>query len=153
MTMGGTTPNGLPFPTGEDRVMDGDNAIEALARAIDTKALLSGDSGDVSPATAGFVVVAPFTALSGWMRRRNGIVQVSMAVNAGSAITAGNITNINMVSIPVGWRPKDRASMSTTSAGPVVAVYANSQGFIVLSATASAVSAGSPITCSGMWFV
>lgn len=32
--MGGTTPNQLPFPTGTDRVMDGDNAIEALARAV-----------------------------------------------------------------------------------------------------------------------
>lgn len=35
--MGGTTPiQGYPFPTGTDRVRDGDNAIEALARAVDT---------------------------------------------------------------------------------------------------------------------
>jgi hypothetical protein len=34
--MGSTTPHGLPFPVGTDRVMDGDNAIEALARAADT---------------------------------------------------------------------------------------------------------------------
>ena len=35
--MPGTTPKfGWPFPTGSDRVMDGDNAIEALARGIET---------------------------------------------------------------------------------------------------------------------
>jgi hypothetical protein len=33
--MAGTTPGGLPFPTGGDFVVNGDNAIEALARAID----------------------------------------------------------------------------------------------------------------------
>lgn len=35
--MGGTTPiQSYPYPTGTDRVRDGDNAIEALARALDT---------------------------------------------------------------------------------------------------------------------
>lgn len=33
--MGGTTTKGLPFPTGTDRVMDGDDAIAALAQALD----------------------------------------------------------------------------------------------------------------------
>jgi len=34
--MGGTTsPYGFPYPTGTDRVMDGDNAIQALAEAVD----------------------------------------------------------------------------------------------------------------------
>lgn len=31
-----TTPKGYPYPTGTDRVVDGDNAIQALATAIDT---------------------------------------------------------------------------------------------------------------------
>lgn len=34
--MSGTTPHGLPFPTGTDKVRDGDNAMEALARATDS---------------------------------------------------------------------------------------------------------------------
>lgn len=35
--MGGTTPNlALPYPTGTDRLMDGDDAIAALANALDT---------------------------------------------------------------------------------------------------------------------
>lgn len=33
--MAGTTTNGLPYPTGTDRVMDGDNAIQALAEEVD----------------------------------------------------------------------------------------------------------------------
>jgi hypothetical protein len=36
MNMSGTTPHGLPFATGTDKVRDGDNAIEALARAVDS---------------------------------------------------------------------------------------------------------------------
>jgi hypothetical protein len=35
--MGSTTARGYPYPTGSDRVMDGDNAIEALARAVNDK--------------------------------------------------------------------------------------------------------------------
>jgi hypothetical protein len=35
--MAGTTPNGLPYPTGTDLVRDGDNAIKALADAVDTR--------------------------------------------------------------------------------------------------------------------
>lgn len=34
--MGGTTANGkLPYPVGTDRVMDGDNAMQSLAEAVD----------------------------------------------------------------------------------------------------------------------
>jgi hypothetical protein len=34
--MGSTTTHGAPFPVGTDRVMDGDNAIQALAEWVDT---------------------------------------------------------------------------------------------------------------------
>ncbi|HEY7031572.1 MAG TPA: hypothetical protein VH482_09610 [Thermomicrobiales bacterium] len=35
-----TQPNGAPYPVGTDRVMDGDNAIQALAKWGDDRALL-----------------------------------------------------------------------------------------------------------------
>jgi hypothetical protein len=35
--MSGTTPGGLPYPTGTDLVRDGDNAIQALAEAIQAR--------------------------------------------------------------------------------------------------------------------
>jgi len=34
-----TTANGLPYPVGTDKVVDGDDAIRALAEAIDAKVL------------------------------------------------------------------------------------------------------------------
>ena len=41
--MGGTTPKyGLPYPSGTDRLMDGDNAIQALAEKVE---LVLGNSG------------------------------------------------------------------------------------------------------------
>lgn len=35
--MGSTTTKGYPFPVGTDRVMDGDDAIKALAEKVDTQ--------------------------------------------------------------------------------------------------------------------
>lgn len=35
--MGDNTTHGYPYPVGTDRVMDGDDAIQALAEAVDTK--------------------------------------------------------------------------------------------------------------------
>ena len=36
-----TTPGGLPYPVGTDKVVDGDNAIRALAEALEPKVLIS----------------------------------------------------------------------------------------------------------------
>lgn len=52
--MSGTTTKGLPFPTGTDRVMDGDDAIAALATALDFT------SAKQLPTTT--TAAAPFTA-------------------------------------------------------------------------------------------
>lgn len=38
--MAGVTPHGLPYPTGTDLVRDGDNAIQALAEALDPMHLI-----------------------------------------------------------------------------------------------------------------
>lgn len=49
--MAGVTPIGLPFPTGSDLVRDGDNAMQALAEAVD--ALLQGAGGRVERSATG----------------------------------------------------------------------------------------------------
>lgn len=51
--MGSQTAHGFPYPVGTDRVMDGDNAIQALAEKIDT--LLAGMlvQGGAIPAASG----------------------------------------------------------------------------------------------------
>lgn len=53
--MPATTPKGYPYPLGTDRVMDGDDAIHALATAVDTR---------LGVATAGNVVTPVPTALN-----------------------------------------------------------------------------------------
>lgn len=52
--MGSQTALGYPYPTGTDRVMDGDNAIQALAEAV---------NGKVGAAATG-VVSVPISALN-----------------------------------------------------------------------------------------
>jgi hypothetical protein len=44
--MGGTTAGGLPYATGTDKARDGDNAIQALAVAIDAKKPWSAVNGN-----------------------------------------------------------------------------------------------------------
>lgn len=39
--MGSSTPKGYPYPVGTDLVMDGDNAMQALAEAVDSTALIT----------------------------------------------------------------------------------------------------------------
>jgi hypothetical protein len=51
--MGSQTPHGYPYPVGTDRVMDGDNAIQALAEAVDAHLRRGVASGSISmPITA-----------------------------------------------------------------------------------------------------
>jgi hypothetical protein len=69
--MSGTTPQfAWPFPTGSDRVMDGDNAIEALARAIEAtfsgiRPLQKGSTADLTLGVADTmlpgIAMGPFT--------------------------------------------------------------------------------------------
>lgn len=62
--MPATTPNGLPYPLGTDRVMDGDDAIKALATAI-RYCVVSGTVNFAATPTAPVAVTFPaglFTA-------------------------------------------------------------------------------------------
>jgi hypothetical protein len=47
--MPATTPKGYPYPLGTDRVMDGDDSIQALASAVDTKVGLFASGYVASP--------------------------------------------------------------------------------------------------------
>lgn len=70
------TPKGFPYPVGTDRVMDGDDAIRALATAVDTSVgvLAAGTVSITTPASGagtaavtfpvGRFTVAPFVALT-----------------------------------------------------------------------------------------
>ena len=119
-----TTRTGLPYPVGTDRVMDGDDAIKALAERLDGTtaaqasvpfAMAAGQSNVViSAATQGQVAVT-FPA-----GRFTVIPAVQMSVNSAAAsnmyalrmnaapTTAGftavaNIAASGSVTIPVAW--------------------------------------------------
>lgn len=52
----GSTTRGLPYPEGTDKVVDGDNAIRALAEAVDTKLVYNGKFSGLTSA-AGVVLI------------------------------------------------------------------------------------------------
>lgn len=101
--MAGSTTHGLPYPTGTDRVMDGDNAMQSLAEAVDTKAL--SDTGWVNLALDGTI----FQAVGGYplqYRKVNSRVEIHGAAKwASGAFFASVITNL-----PVGCRPPGSTS-------------------------------------------
>lgn len=57
------TAKGFPYPVGTDRVMDGDNAIQALAEAVDTKLGVAASgtfpAGSLATGTASIAVTFP----------------------------------------------------------------------------------------------
>ena len=102
--MGSTTKKGLPYPIGTDRVMDGDNAIQALAEAVDVgKGIVFGTVNCVATNSAsgqGVITfpVGAFTAPPVVVAMPNGIVSGSQSVwyaNA-TAVTATGC-NINIL--------------------------------------------------------
>jgi hypothetical protein len=151
----GTTTNGLPFPEGTDRVADGDDAIKALANAVDAKALFTSDSGWLSPQSAGFVITTPanFNSLGGYCRRRNGLACVSFSIRTLKAIGAGNITNINVLTTPAAWKPRATQPLATGTAGPVMSWHVYTSGTINIGATAAAVGANSTLTFCGLYML
>lgn len=149
--MPGTTTNGLPYPVGTDRVMDGDNAMQSLAEAVDTKALLSGDTGNVSAVSAGFTLAAGFTGLAGTVRRRNGVVSVNITFTITAALSAGDVANVPCVNIPAGWTPLIRAGLTSASTGSLIEYSAETNGVIQLTATTVAVAAGAASGAAGLW--
>ena len=155
----GTTTNGLPWPEGTDRVADGDDAIRALAESIDGKLLLSGDTGWLTPAAAGFAVMAGWKDLSGTVRKRHGFVFVNLAASSINPIGASNISNVPAISVPGSWRPYLNSPVTTTSAGISHSSYVSggapgsSGGAVIVSATQVATPANYVYTFGGMWAV
>ena len=98
----GTTAKGYPYPEGTDLVMDGDDAIKALATAIDTKlpaAMTSGtaDLGNVTGQATGsktvtfpvgLFTVAPIGATTG---------VTSFPSSRGKANSYGSATTTSMI--------------------------------------------------------
>jgi hypothetical protein len=150
----GTTPKGYPYPEGTDLVVDGDDAIEALATAIDTKlpaALTSGlaDLGNVTGQQTGSKVVtfpvglftvAPTAATTG---------NTSFPSSRGKANSYGSATTSSMT--VYGFY-----DAGTTATAPLVVswIAVQAAGAVVgLAARAARAPLGEPVpdavvTCS-----
>lgn len=129
--------------------MDGDNAIQALAEAIDSRTLA--DSNVLTLAAAGFTAGAGFTGLAGQVRKRGGFVGLQVtALTTSNALAEGDLGNLNCVNIPVGWQPLLGSPVTPGSVGPVVSAHAYA-GFITITATATAVPAGGGLSFVALW--
>lgn len=107
--MAGTTPlYALPYPTGTDRVMDGDNAMEALARAVENMRRLLG-YGMATANQAGISSEADLTGLSATVSVAAGrIIKVSahvwicstVANDVGRVTLRDGATSIGLATLP-----------------------------------------------------
>ena len=114
--MGSTTAKGYPYPVGTDRVMDGDNAIQALAEAVDThlgrvasgfvnvNITTAGGSASVAVTmpvgrfTATPIAVANATAVG-----NPGGFQAAALGASASSITVGAARNTSTGNVGVNW--------------------------------------------------
>lgn len=89
---GTTTPLAYPYPTGTDRVMDGDNAIQALAEALDNDLAVGASQN-----------LALGANLSGTITlyRRAGTAFLNYNLTATAALANGAV----LTTIPAGLRP------------------------------------------------
>lgn len=100
--MPSNTPNGLPYPVGTDRVADGDNAIRALAEAVDPFAgdtgwITVGSGGSAPAYGAGMSDASPATDYRTRFRRVGKMVTVAVAVQRTNTLV--------IFTLPAGYRP------------------------------------------------
>lgn len=97
--MGGTTPKfGFPYPTGTDRVADGDNAIQALATKVEAE--LANAWVPLTLFGASWTVIAGYGPPA--VRRMGGVVFMrGLIANTGSTTSGVRIVD----PLPVGYRP------------------------------------------------
>ena len=105
--MPGNTPNGLPYPLGTEPISQGDDAILALATALDKRvpyrmaggslpfgAIANGASGNVTvPYPAGLFTVPPILLVLSALNRLNPAVTANSAVQA--TINLANFSGAN----------------------------------------------------------
>lgn len=96
------TSGGLPYPVGTDKVVDGDDAIKALALALDPRV---DDTGWINTGLAWSSGVGPGSATGGWQpakyRRIGKYVRLNGTVGIGGGVPAFSI----LVTVPAAIRP------------------------------------------------
>lgn len=83
------TPGGLPYPVGTDKVVDGDDAIKALAIAVDTRPYAMGYLGTSVTVAAGAPYQIGVTGVSGLTTELGGGVTYTGGTGRFTVPTAG----------------------------------------------------------------
>lgn len=92
---------GFPYPDGTERVADGDNAMGALALAIENHLLTPPIEGGGAPSyQSGWSNFGAPLGAVGWTKDANGYVHLKGAMKGG---TIGGVA----FSMPAGFRPAD----------------------------------------------
>jgi len=132
--MSGSTPNGLPYPTGTDKVRDGDNAMQALAEAADR-------ADTVAQAGANLASAGIATGRTGW-----GITPASADPSGRLSIGANGIVSVKPSIVFVQFQPT-----LTTSGTVSFAIVLNdpNNGPVYASTVYSPGGPGTRVT--GMW--
>lgn len=121
--MPGSTTNGLPYPLGTDRLMDGDDAIKALAQALDP-------AWTPVAFRAGYIT-KPSNYACAW-RLVAGVLYFKGQFQKGT----GNFTGSEVFAdLPAGARPAFTVSMAAASAlatGVTARIDINSAGALTI---------------------
>lgn len=155
-------------------VIDGDNlAALALPATFKANSLLTSGATSGAPlswtnpvADTGWLNtgVTPLngSTIAGQGRRKIGsMVQVTLLITLGSSITVpadGNVNNTALAQMPAGFIPTSEPrsqALASGSTGPNTSWVVSSTGAVTLCAVApgATLSAGTQISCSGMYFV
>lgn len=109
--MAGATPiYALPYPTGTDRVMDGDNAIQALAERTELVLNTPPSAWAVPALLNGWVPFGVAGYINPRYRKINGIVYVQGLAKSGATAPGTVIFNL-----PAGFRPSGKLQIVTCS--------------------------------------
>jgi hypothetical protein len=114
-------------------------------------AIIGGDLTITGSLTAddAYVTSGVATASSGWtltsalFRRRNGIAMLNLGLTrTGASLAAGNITNVGVCSLNVGFRPASESLAGGGPTGPVTSAYINAAGGVFITALGSSLASG-----------
>jgi hypothetical protein len=116
--------------------------VTGLQAALDSKVDETSETVSSGWLTAG----TGWGSVSGIYTEKNGIVQVNLrATRTGASISAGNITNVNVLTIASGYRPIAETAAISGPSGPLASAYIATTGGLALSALGTTLSTGDAI--------
>jgi len=112
------------------------------------------DTGWVDATSVGFSAAANFSTLTGKVKRRRGLVSVSLGLVTTNAIGSGNIANTTIINVPVGYQVTGGNS-GAVGAGPVGPGWSGHQqnAAIVMASTDIGFGAGDSFSVVGTYML